>query len=103
MHHADSGTARLQATTAERMSVENALLTVNLLYRSCVDLTVWEERPLVSEAGCSIHTYGDGDRKRFESRLKGYLWSKLYQILKGQALSCLVFLRCDPSNTAELC
>lgn len=33
----------------------------------------------------------------------GYLWSKLYQILKGQALSCLVFLRSEPSDTAKLC
>lgn len=33
---------------------------------------------------------------------KGYLRSKLYQILKGQALSCLVFLRCEPSNMVEL-
>lgn len=34
---------------------------------------------------------------------EGYLWSKLYHILKGQALSCLVFLRSDPSDAAELC
>lgn len=29
--------------------------------------------------------------------LEGYLWSKLYQILKSQALSCLVLLLSEPS------
>lgn len=29
---------------------------------------------------------------------KGYLWSKVYQILKSQALSCLVLLLSDPST-----
>lgn len=28
---------------------------------------------------------------------EGYLWSKLYQILNNQALSCLVLLRSEPS------
>lgn len=28
---------------------------------------------------------------------KGYLWSKVYQILKSQALSCLVLLLSEPS------
>lgn len=31
------------------------------------------------------------------NHFKGYLWSKLYQILKSQALSCLVLLLSGPS------
>lgn len=63
------------------------LLSLNLL--CCYVLDVCKERPLVATGECI--------------RLKGYLWSKLYHILKGQALSCLVLLRCDPSNAPEFC
>lgn len=35
--------------------------------------------------------------KMCDETAKGYLWSKLYQILNSQALSCLVLFLSDPS------